>query len=64
MGTESSNRADRGTVVWEKQLVEDQRRGRSVDEKVIPFDRRAQYARNNNLPKAHVSGLAVAKPFM
>jgi len=38
---ECSNGADRGTEAWEEQFIKEERSCRPVDQKVIPFDRRA-----------------------
>ena len=46
-----------GFVVGKKQLVEDERRRRAIDQKVIPFDRRADCACRHH--RAHGNGVMV-----
>src|SRR5262249_43285244 len=43
-GTESGDRSTCAAKLWEKHLVENERRRRSVDNKVVKFDRGADQA--------------------
>jgi hypothetical protein len=44
VGAERSDRTQRGVGQWKEQLVKDERACGSVDQKVVPLDRRADDA--------------------
>ena len=47
-GRKRKHGPDKGTLVGEEQLVEDEARGRRIEEEVVPLDRRAEQARGDD----------------
>src|SRR6266404_3601645 len=56
VGTERSERAGQRVVVWEKELVEDERAGGAVEKKVIPLDGRADEAGDGDSSNRRIAG--------